>query len=88
MCLGKPYYKNVFNTGTKDYSYPMDSRDVSVVMEYTEVPDPPGSLEFLELASQIMSQYNLSMPNTVQEALEVFVLLITVIENDIETLNY
>ena len=66
----------------------MDSRDASVVIEYTEEPDPPGSLRFLELASQIMSQYNLSMPTTVQEALKVFVVVTTVIENEIETFNY
>ena len=50
------------------YVYPVDSRDVSVVVEYTEEPDPPGSFEFLELATQIMSQYNMSMPSTVDEA--------------------
>ena len=78
---------NALNAGTKDYSFPVDSRDVTVVMEYTEEPDPPGSLEFLELVSQIMNQYNLHMPSTVQEALDTFVVLTTVIENDIDTLQ-
>ena len=56
-------------------------------MEYTEEPDPPGSLEFLEVASRIMHQYHLSMPSTVQEALDVFVVLTSVLENEANTLT-
>ena len=75
----------IIHAGTKDYSYPLDPRDVCVVMAYTEEPDPPGSLEFLELASHVMHEHDLSMPNTVQEALEVFAVLTTIIGNEIET---
>ena len=77
-------YPQVFLTslliGTKDYSYPVDPRDTSVAKEYTEEPDPPGSLEFLELALEIMTQHHLF---TVQEALELYVSLTTIIQSEI-----
>ena len=68
-------YQGLFN--------PVDPRDTSVAKEYTEEPDPPGSLEFLELALEIMTQHHLFMPNTVQEALELYVSLTTIIQSEI-----
>ena len=56
---------------------------MSVAKEYTEEPDPPGSLEFLELALEIMTQHHLFMPNTVQEALELYVSLTTIIQSEL-----
>lgn len=50
--------------------------------EYTEEPDPPGSLEFLDVAQTIMDQEKLEMPSTVQEALNLYVVLTTTIEED------
>ena len=58
----------------------VDNRDITVAEEYTEEPDPPGSLEFLEVAQTIMDQEHLGMPNTVQEALNLYVVFTTTIE--------
>ena len=68
--------------GSKDYSHVVNSRDMSTVKEYTEEPDPPACLEFLELALQIMDQHNLSMPNTVQQALDIYVTLTSIIQDN------
>ena len=56
---------------------------MGVAKEYTKEPDPPDSLEFLELALEIMTQHRLFMPNTVQEALKLYVSLITIIQSEI-----
>ena len=48
-----------------------------------EEPEPPATLEFFELALQVMNQYHLYMPNTVQEAMDLFVTLTTIIESEI-----
>ena len=57
-----------YTTGTRDYLCTVENRDILVAEEYTEEPDPPGSLEQLE------------MPSTVQEALNLYVVLTTTIE--------
>ena len=66
--------------GTRDYLCTVENRDILVAEEYTEEPDPPGSLEFLEVAQTIMDQEQLEMPSTVQEALNLYVVLTTTIE--------
>ena len=58
----------------------VDNRDIPVAEEYIEEPDPPGSLEFLEAAQTMMDQEQLGMPNTVQEALNLYVVLTATIE--------
>ncbi len=46
-------------------------------LEYTEDPDPPASLDFLELVKNFMensSEYaNLSLPTTIAAALNLYV---------------
>lgn len=69
--------------GTKDYICSIDSRDIPVANEYVEEPDPPVSLECLHAVLHIMNEHGLTMPDTVSEALNLYVVLITVIEAEI-----
>ena len=72
MCLGAQYYM----CGT-------DSTDIPPASEYAEIPDPPASLDFLELALMLMNEHTLSMPKTIAEALDLYVSLVAIIEAEI-----
>lgn len=67
----------LFHIGVQDYICCISNRDVNVCLEYTEDPDPPASLDFLELAKNFMensSEYaNLSLPTTIAAALNLYV---------------
>ena len=58
----------------------LDARDLPVVDQYAAAPDPPGSVEFLEMSKQIMENNNLIIPNTVERAIELYIVLTTTIE--------
>ena len=58
----------------------IDVRDIPVANEHADKPDPPGSLQFLEATQLIMNQQHLSMPSSVEEALNLYIVLITTIE--------
>ena len=67
-------------TGTEDYICHVDVRDLPTAYQYAEPPDPPASLEFLQAAKAIMDDNNLNMPNSVEEAMNLYVVLTTTIE--------
>ena len=50
---------------------------------YTEVPDPPVSLEFLQMVSDLMAQNNVEFPCTVKDAVELYVTLVELIEEQL-----
>ena len=66
--------------GTRDYVCGIDSRDIPPASQYAEVPDPPASLEFLEMALMLMNEQGVTMPSTISEALDLYVTLTTIIE--------
>lgn len=49
--------------------------------DYSEQPDPPGSIEFLEMARDVMQAHNLSFPVSMDAAVEVYITLTTVLES-------
>ena len=61
----------------------IDSRDIPPASEYAEIPDPPASLDFLQLALMLMNEQGLNMPSTISEALNLYVTLITIIEAEV-----
>ena len=68
-------------TGTEDYLCPFDARDLNKAYEYAVQPDPPGSLEFLIMCMNIMQDNHLTtLPNTAQEALDLYVTLTATVE--------
>lgn len=73
-----------FYKGAQDYACGIDSRDIPVASEYAEIPDPPGSLEFLQMALMLMNDQGLTMPNTIPEALSLYITLTTIIEAECE----
>ena len=73
-----------FNEGAQGYACGIDGRDIPVASEYAEIPDPPGSLEFLQIALILMNDQGLAMPNTIPEALNLYITLITIIEAECE----
>ena len=58
----------------------MRIRDLTVAEQYTEEPDPPASLQFLEMVKELMNQNNLTFPKSVNEAVDLYVTLTTMIE--------
>ena len=62
----------------------LDSRDLPSAYQYAEPPDPIASVEFLQAAKCIMEDNNVhTMPNNVESALDLYVLLTTTIEEHI-----
>lgn len=61
--------------GAQDYLNPSNVRDIAVATDYTSEDDPPASLEFLQLAQMLMTTNSLQMPKTIQEALDLYVIL-------------
>ena len=59
----------------------MNASDTRECLEYAEAPDPPASLEFLEMASCIMTAYGLSFPSNLKEALDLYVTLTSMVES-------
>ncbi len=51
-----------------------------VVNEFAEQPDTPCSLEFLELAQELMQDNNLTFPQNCKEALALYVDLVELIQ--------
>lgn len=49
-------------------------------MDYAVSPNPPGSLQFLAMAQDLMNTHNLSFPTSVKEALDVYVTMTTIVE--------
>ena len=69
--------------GTRDYLCPVDLRDLAEAEKYATCPDPPASLEFLELANIVVEEYHLLFPSNISEALDFYVQLITIIGEEI-----
>ena len=51
-------------------------RSVSDIRSYSEEPDPPASLAFLEAANAYIIEHNLQFPNSVQDAILLYVELV------------
>lgn len=47
------FHATLVNAGVEDYVCPLDCRDLHTVSEYASLPDPPGSLEFLEMSNSL-----------------------------------
>lgn len=47
---------------------------------YATTPDPPASLEFLQMAQEVMDHYNLSFPLNVEDAINLYIELVVHIE--------
>ena len=60
-----------------------NARDVQVVTCHVEEPDPPASLEFLEVAKAIMEQNNIHFPKTIIESVDSYVTMISLLENEL-----
>ena len=49
-------------------------------MDYAEDPDPPGSLEFFEMALCVMRERHLSFPTSVEQAVDLYVTMTTILD--------
>ena len=56
---------------------------LTVCKEYSEAPDPPGTVEFLEMAQCLMSTHNLTFPKKTEEAVNLYVTMTTILDNSI-----
>ena len=78
MCVHKVF--TVIIIGVQDYICEVDARDIPQVENYAEAPDPPASLEFLQLAQLIMDANSLQMPRSIEQAIDLYVTLTCTIE--------
>ena len=68
-------------SGIENYLCSLDNRDLPTVCEYTLSSDPLESLEFLIMAKRLMEENGIFLlPQTVEAALDLYVLLVTTIE--------
>ena len=65
--------------GTQNYICPTTQGDL-IARQYCEEPDSPAPLCFLEMAQEIMTEHNLRFPQTVNEAIDLYVTLTAIIE--------
>ena len=72
--------------GDRDFLCQLDATDLQEAYKYAKEPDPPGSLEFLQAAKQIIDNYRLEMPEDTEEALELYVLLTTIMQDQANSL--
>lgn len=61
--------------GPENYLQPVDNDDLLYVQRYAVEPGPPASYEFLMAADILMSENNLRMPTSVEEALDFYIKL-------------
>lgn len=66
--------------GTEDYLLAVNNADIVVASDYVEEPSPPASLEFLQLAELLLTEYTLEMPTSIEEAIKLYLTLIDAIE--------
>lgn len=71
----------VCSTGTQDYLCALDMRDVATIRDYTSKAAPPASLEFLQLVKLLMTTNSLNMPSNVREALDLYIVLVDMIQD-------
>ena len=59
-------------------------RDIGIVQNYAEEPDPPAPLEFLEAADALMAENNIPFPQTVLDAIDVHITVVSLMESEID----
>ena len=64
----------------QNYLCGVSAPDLVTCEDYTESPDPPGTVEFLEMAKLLLSAHHLNFPKTLPEAINVYVTMTTVLE--------
>jgi len=70
-------------TGGRNLLQPVRVRDaLHIKNEYTINPPLLSDINFLQAASVVLSTHNLHWPRTVKEAVEFYVNVWTIIEND------
>ena len=71
------------HAGTRDYLCEVRGTDLSIAECYGDSPDPPASLEFLELVQILMQENNLLFPQTVKDAVDFYVQMIQYLETEL-----
>ena len=69
---------------TVNYLCATNMRDIQVAKQYAEVPDPPGSLEFLQVAYELMTEHQLDFPQTIEDAMCLYAELVALIEAELQ----
>lgn len=55
-------------------------QDLHATQRYEEVPDPPGSLPFLQMVNELMTEHQFHFPHTIEEAMCLYAELVVLIE--------
>ncbi len=70
----------MYTAGTRDYLCPVSTRALRTVSDYTESPDAPAPLEFLELVNELMEEHNLNFPENCEDTVLLYTNVVTLIE--------
>ena len=73
----------LLHSGSQNYLCDVSTSSIIECSRYSEEPDPPGSIEFLEMAQELMTLHNLIFPRSIQEAIDVYVTMTTVLESHV-----
>lgn len=67
--------------GVENHLCPLDAADLPTVCQYAIQPQPPGGLEFLQMAKNIMDDHHYDdLPDTIEGALDLYIILTTTVE--------
>ncbi len=69
--------------GTQEFLCGVRAADVTCAKQYADIPDPPDSLEFLELVQMLMEEHNVQFTRTVGDAMEFYVQMVQFIEDEL-----
>ena len=69
-------------TGGENLLKPVRMQEVQYIYNiYTESPPPPGDAEFLQRVREVMIEFSMSLPKSIEEAVTFYVDLWTILEN-------
>lgn len=66
--------------GVQNYLCGVSAHDLAICSEYCEEPEPPGTVDFFQMAECLMSANSLTFPKTLKEAIHVYVTMTTLLE--------
>lgn len=80
LCYLLPWIIISTSLGTVSYLCGENRQDLHAAQQYAEVPDPPGSLAFLQMVNELMTEHSLHFPQTTEDAICLYAELVVLVE--------
>ena len=73
------YYPFHIDLGAVNCLCPANSRDLTISEEYSEEPNPPGSLPLLEAANEMMIEHELQFPESIYRGCSIYLYMLNLL---------